>query len=115
MNNREIEVATIAFKDSLIKIAQEWIRGLEFGDIRLLNATLQYMNDDELALFARQGNVVSQAVADFLALRISSLRFEDRIKLGEKMNYWRTWAKIVEVPGLEPHEINHIKKKYDWH
>lgn len=118
----QITAAAKAFLAELVRIAQEHAQGgdrshdnhydFEGGDLLLLTGLFRYMTDDELALFAGVGYLTSQAVADFLAPRIAPLYLNERIKLGEKMNYWRIWAKIVEVPGLSHDEIRQIRRTY---
>lgn len=120
--NEKITVAAKAFLAELVKIAQEHAQGrdrshdnyydFKDGDLLLLTGLFRHMTDDELSLFAGVGYLTSQAVADFLAPRIAPLRLNERIKLGEKMNYWRIWAKIVEVPGLSHDEISQVKRAY---
>lgn len=81
-------------------------------DLQFLSRMFQFMKDEDLALFAGAGYLVSQAVADYLTPRIKSLDHKGRIALGEKMNYWRIWKKIVETPGLTEGEIRSIRTTY---
>ena len=115
MSDKEkIKNAAKSFKDDLVTIALERGQGPNFEDedLLLFKGVLRYMTDEELALFARAGYLTSQAVADFLAPRIAPLRLNERIMLGVKMNYWRIWAKIVEVPGLSHDEISEVRRTY---
>lgn len=107
--------ATRPLVGQMVQLAQA--RGLEPiqnpVDVAFLSRMFQFMTDEQLSLFAKTSYLISQAVADYLAPRIESLNYEGRIGLGEKMDYWRTWKKIIDTPGLTDNQISQIRGKYD--
>lgn len=119
-----IKEAKKALLAELLKIAQRHevqSDGRRFHDnfydfdkegVEILKTLFQYMSDADLRLFAGVGMNVSQAVADFLEPRIERLSYQGRVNLGEYLDYWRIWEKMVTVPGLSHSEISRIRNNY---